>query len=80
VSCVIRPLGVQLSPLEKRLLRSYWGATYRAVRIRRDGTVEAQRAAGEAWGVVETPQQARRSANILVNIYKRSKWIARQSR
>jgi hypothetical protein len=75
VSCVIRPLGVQLSPLEKRLLRSYWAASYKAVRIRRDGTVEAQRAAGEAWVVVETPQQARRSANLLVHFRKcRRKW------
>lgn len=53
---------------EADILRAYWRQTYPAVRVRKDGTVEAKKRHGSPWGILETPEQARRSAAELLAV------------
>lgn len=57
-----------LGPKEKAVLRWYWRrfGTYNAIKISTNGAVMAQKSAGGAWGILETPEQAKRSAAELI--------------
>lgn len=50
---------------DKRLLRSYWRATYADVRVTRAGEVWARKAPGQSFGILETASQAAESVKVL---------------